>query len=165
MAEPDAAADGATDTVAPRPRVVLDTNVCLDLFVFRDPRCAPLSAALQAGACEAVTREDCRAEWLAVLDYPQLALDAARRAEARAAFDACVRCLPPLATPPPAAARLPRCADRDDQKFLELARDAGAAALLTRDAALLQLARRAARDGLFAIATPEDWPRLACPRH
>lgn len=162
MAEPDAAADGATEPVAPRPRVVLDTNVCLDLFVFRDPRCAPLSAALQAGACEAVTREDCRAEWLAVLDYSQLALDAARRAEARAAFDACVRCLPPSVS---ATARLPRCADRDDQKFLELARDAGAVALLTRDAALLQLARRVARDGLFAIATPEDWPRLACPRH
>lgn len=72
---------------------MLDTNVCLDLFVFDDPRCADLRAALREGRVEAVTRDDCRAEWLAVLAYPRLALAPERRAQAAAAFDACVRCL------------------------------------------------------------------------
>ncbi len=30
-------------------RMVLDTNVCLDLFVFNDARWAPLLAALESG--------------------------------------------------------------------------------------------------------------------
>ena len=51
------------------------------------------------------------------------------------------------------AGDLPRCRDPDDQPFLELARDAGAMALLTRDAQLLRLARRC----VFAIATPESF--------
>ncbi|HEU4777610.1 MAG TPA: PIN domain-containing protein, partial [Telluria sp.] len=45
---------------APAQRIVLDTNVCLDLFVFRDPRWSDLLAALESGAVEAVTRADCR---------------------------------------------------------------------------------------------------------
>jgi uncharacterized protein len=51
---------------------------------------------------------------------------------------------------------LPRCSDRDDQKFLELAHAAGAAALFTRDAAVLALANRCRRAGLFAILRPDE---------
>jgi predicted nucleic acid-binding protein len=56
---------------------------------------------------------------------------------------------------PVAATALPRCADRDDQKFLELARDAAADWLVTADKALLKLARRDRLRGLFRILTPE----------
>ena len=157
MAEPTFLAHDTTNRVVSKPRVVLDTNVCLDLFVFRGPRCMTLSAALQLGEYIAVTREDCRAEWLAVLDYAQLALDAERRAQARDAFDTYVTCLPQSELSARSEARLPRCTDPDDQKFLELAWEAGAVALLTRDKALLRLKRRAVRDGLFTIATPETW--------
>ncbi|WP_049623014.1 PIN domain-containing protein [Frateuria defendens] len=143
------------------PRIVLDTNVCLDLFVFGDAQCARLQAALREGAVEAVTREDCRAEWLAVLGYPQLRLDAARRAAAAALFDAQVRCLPSDPPGSPVAVRLPRCADADDQKFLELALAAGARWLLSKDREVLRLARRTAREGLFRIATPQAWTELA----
>lgn len=134
-------------------RIVLDTNVCLDLFVFADPRVATLVAALGSGDVEAVTRADCRDEWLAVLGYPALALDEARRIEAAARFDRSVRLLPDAES----TVTLPRCRDTDDQKFLELAATSGASALLSRDAELLRLARRTARDGLFAILKPEDW--------
>ena len=137
------------------PRIVLDTNVCLDLFVFHDPQVAPLHTALQTGRLHAVTREDCRAEWLGVLSYPQLALDAAQQQQAAQAFDACVRCLPVAELEQGPAVRLPRCSDLDDQKFLELAAAAQAGALLTRDRALLQLARRTA--AWFAIMTPQTW--------
>ncbi|PWK85836.1 PIN domain-containing protein [Fulvimonas soli] len=138
-------------------RLVLDTNVCLDLFVFADARCAALLEALRAGRAEAVTRADCRDEWLAVLRYPQLALDEARRARAAAAFDAHVRCLPAGGLPACEGAALPRCADPDDQKFLELAWQSRAAWLLSKDRALLGLARRAQRAGLFRIGMPQQW--------
>ncbi|WP_284320099.1 putative toxin-antitoxin system toxin component, PIN family [Dyella acidisoli] len=141
-------------------RYVLDTNVCLDLFVFDDPQCAPLLAAVHAGEIELVTREDCRSEWLAVLAYPQLKLDEKRRAQFIEMFDAHVRKLPPSAL---SDVTLPRCRDRDDQKFLELAYQAGAVALLTRDDELLRLARRAKRDGLFAILPPASWREAISP--
>lgn len=134
-------------------RVVLDTNVCLDAFVFDDPRAARLVAALAAGDVEAVTRADCRDEWLAVLRYPVLKLDEAGIAAAVARFDASVTLLA-LEAP---AMPLPRCRDPDDQKFLELAAAAGAAVVFSRDAEVLRLGRRTRRDGLFEIAKPEDW--------
>jgi predicted nucleic acid-binding protein len=49
------------------------------------------------------------------------------------------------------------CSDRDDQKFLEVARDARAAVLITKDKALLKLARKTAQAGLFRILLPEAW--------
>jgi len=144
---------------APKKTIVLDTNVCLDLFVFRDPRWASLLAALESGAVEAVTRADCRDEYLFVLHYPHLPLDASTRPDAAARFDALIR----VVAPDSRAVRLPVCTDRDDQKFLEITRDAGAAILVTKDKALLKLARRAARENLFRIMTPDAWVKSEAP--
>ncbi|HEV2611413.1 MAG TPA: putative toxin-antitoxin system toxin component, PIN family [Noviherbaspirillum sp.] len=137
-------------------RVVLDTNVCLDLFVFRDPRWATLEAALRSGAIEAVTRTDCRMEWLAVLQYEHLPLDESSRAEAAIEFDAVIRCVEDTTAVPPGI-RLPLCSDPDDQKFLETALAQQAGILITKDKALLKLARKTARAGLFRILPPQDW--------
>ncbi len=138
---------------APAKRIVLDTNVCLDLFVFGDPRWAPLLADLESGAVEAVTREDCRAEYLVVLHYKHLPLDEHSRPASAARFDALVK----VVAPAPKLVRLPVCSDRDDQKFLEVARDAGVDILVTKDKALLKLARKTAQAGLFRIMVPEAW--------
>jgi putative PIN family toxin of toxin-antitoxin system len=140
-------------------RIVLDTNVCLDAFVFADPRAATIVAALASAAVEAVTRADCRDEWLAVLQYPALKLDETSIAEAVARFDAAVTMLPVEAPAIP----LPRCRDPDDQKFLELAAASGAAVLFSRDAEVLKLGRRTSRNGLFSIMKPEDWAAPARP--
>jgi predicted nucleic acid-binding protein len=75
-------------------------------------------------------------------------------------FDAYVRKLPVTDS---GDVTLPRCRDRDDQKFLELAHQAGAAALLTRDEELLRLARRTKRDGLFSILPPASWQATILP--
>ncbi|MDN4054356.1 putative toxin-antitoxin system toxin component, PIN family [Massilia sp. YIM B02763] len=136
--------------------IVIDTNVCLDLFVFEDPRWSPLLDALSSGRVKAVTRADCRDEYLFVLNYPHLPLDEASRPRAAARFDALVE----VVAPDSRAIRLPVCTDRDDQKFLEIARDANATVLVTKDKALLKLARRAARENLFRIMTPEAWVKL-----
>ena len=136
-------------------RLVLDTNVCLDLFVFRDARWNSLLVALKEGAVEAVTRDDCRMEWLIVLDYPHLALTGESRVRVAAEFDSLITRLD--ATVPRTDTRLPLCSDPDDQKFLELARDANAQALITKDKALLKLAKKTAKAGLFIIMPPEAW--------
>jgi hypothetical protein len=80
---------------APPKRIVIDTNVCLDLFVFRDPRWASLLAALESGAVEAITRADCRDEYLIVLHYPHLPLDDSTRPQAAARFDALIKVVAP----------------------------------------------------------------------
>src|SRR5206468_7971506 len=92
--------------------IVLDTNVCLDLFVFHDPRWTPLLAALEAGHVKAVTRADCRDEYRVVLHYPHLPLDEATRPAAADRFDALIE----VVAAPARALRLPVCTDRDDQK-------------------------------------------------
>jgi putative PIN family toxin of toxin-antitoxin system len=134
-------------------RIVLDTNVCLDLFVFHDPRWGALLAAIESGAVQAITREDCRAEYLVVLHYKHLPLDEASRAVSAARFDALIS----VVAPPASGVRLPVCTDKDDQKFLELARDANADVLITKDKALLKLARKTANAGMFNIMVPEAW--------
>ncbi|WP_151635004.1 putative toxin-antitoxin system toxin component, PIN family [Noviherbaspirillum aerium] len=144
-------------------RIVIDTNVCLDLFVFRDPRWQPLLAALEEGRVEAVTRDDCRTEWLRVLEYTHLPLDADSRATATRKFDALITLLAPEQMAVKTEIRLPVCKDPDDQKFLELARDTGARTLLTKDKALLKLAKRTAKAGLFEIVVPESWALPADP--
>jgi len=140
----------------PAERIVIDTNVCLDLLVFHDPRWASLLAALESGAVEAVTRADCRDEYNIVLHYAHLPLDEASRPLAAARFDQLVKVVAPDAV----HVRLPICTDRDDQKFLEIARDSGASVLITKDKALLKLARKTVKEGLFRIMLPEAWVKL-----
>lgn len=138
-------------------RAVLDTNVCLDLFVFHDPRANALLVAMQAGELIAVTNAECREEWRRVLHYPQLQLDDADRTAAADAFDALIHCLPDDAQAVCSERPLPRCKDPDDQKFLQLAPSAGARWLFSRDRHVLALGRRTRREGLFEIVTPDRW--------
>lgn len=137
-----------------QPRIVLDTNVCLDLFVFADPRVAPLRDALRSGALSGITDEACRDEWQRVLAYPILKLDDAARAMCLSDYDAVMRVEASLRVP---SEPLPRCADPDDQKFLELAAGCEARWLLSRDDALLKLARRMRRERSLDILTPAQW--------
>ncbi|MDB5796965.1 MAG: putative toxin-antitoxin system toxin component, family [Paucimonas sp.] len=138
-------------------RIVIDTNVLLDLFVFRDPRWQQLLDALEDGSVQAWTRADCACEWRIVLGYPHLPLDEASRALAMQCFTRLIHMWQDDAAPADPQASLPACRDRDDQKFLELARDARAAVLITKDRDLLKLARQTRKRGLFDILTPEKW--------
>lgn len=143
--------DGAPVFHAPL-RVVFDTNVLLSLFVFADSRFAPLRQRVESGAWSAWTSDACFAEFRRVVARPMFALDAAAQESICATWAGLARHPAPVVEGGPA---LPRCKDRDDQKFLELARDAGADWLVTADKALLRLARRDRLRGLFRILTPE----------
>lgn len=155
-----------TAPTSTRPRIVLDTNVCLDLFVFRDPRWHTLHEALLQGEVQAVTRADCRKEWSLVLAYEKLQLDEARRLLLMTEFDALITLIDVPPTPrQDDDIKLPVCRDPDDQKFLELARMAGADVLISKDKALLKLARKTAKAGLFRIMEPQAWVADAIARH
>lgn len=144
------------------PRIVLDSNVCLDMFAFKDPLTASLLAALRERRIEAVTDTACREEWQRVLTYPKLALADELRADCLRDYDDLLRLHQHDGAAPTRA--LPRCADPDDQKFLELALASNARWLLSRDHALLVLGRRTARDGLFEVLTPRAWAALQALR-
>ena len=140
----------------PAERIVIDTNVCLDLLVFHDPRWQRLLLALQQGRVSAITKTSCRDEWLAVLHYKQLPVTDDNRPAIIQAFDALITCL----DLPPATGNgliLPICTDPDDQQFMELARDSQATHLISKDKALLKCAKRVSKAGLFQIVTPENF--------
>ncbi|NJD24746.1 MAG: putative toxin-antitoxin system toxin component, PIN family [Betaproteobacteria bacterium] len=130
-------------------RLVLDTNVVLDLLHWHDAAAAPLLAALEDGraCCLADTRT--LAELRRVLAYPELRLSP----EVSGALFTRYTGLAESITECPVAG-LPRCRDRDDQMFLELAARGNADLLVTRDKALLGLRGRTRL--AFRIAKPAD---------
>ena len=111
---------------------------------------------IDLGELEAVTRSDCRDEYNIVLHYKHLPLDDDSRPLAAARFDQLIK----VVAPPESSIKLPVCSDKADQKFLEIARDAQAEVLITKDKALLKLARRLAREGMFKVMVPEKWIAL-----
>jgi uncharacterized protein len=146
------------DVPAAVPRIVLDSNVWIDILVFDDPHTRPIRAALERGALCALIDARCLGELTYVLDYPQFAK---RAIDKQAALDALARLSHLIEPPAPddhdAAAEmkpLPQCKDRDDQKFIELAHRSRAQWLVSKDRAVLKLARRVERDFGFRIAQP-----------
>jgi predicted nucleic acid-binding protein len=128
------------------PRIVLDTNVLLDLWVFADPAVAGLAAALGAGHLQPVRSTATDGELRAVLARPTFGL--APEGQAALVTDWLARA---VAVEAPPVTGL-RCRDPLDQKFVELAVAAGARYLVTRDRALLALARRARDRGIAVLA-------------
>lgn len=140
------------------PRVVLDSNIWLDILVFDDPHVRPICAALERGALCALLDARCLDELTHVLDYPQFA---PRCVDKTAALERLARLSQQVAPAPVANAKpLPQCKDHDDQKFLELAYATGAAWLVSKDRAVLRLAKRTARDFGFRIARPDVFNAL-----
>ncbi len=137
----------------PEARVVLDTNVVLDWLVFRDPGVAHIAGALLARTLVVLTNDACKEELTRVLEYTALHLDApARRAALENYRRTAVHHAGTVDGTP-----LPRCRDPDDQKFLELARDGKARFLITKDKALLRLARSRYCLRAFAIVMPSGF--------
>lgn len=132
--------------------LVLDTNTVMALWHFDDPALRPLEQAIAAGSFVLFSRDDALEELRRVLAYTQFGIAPARQQQLLDAYRARVCC---TAAPTDAAAALPLCRDRDDQKFLEIARDAGATHLLTRDKLLLKLTRHRVLRDRFQILTPE----------
>lgn len=145
-------------------RLVLDTNIWLDWLVFDDHHIAPLKAVVASGQAEICIDAACEQELVRVLAYPRpkKTLDAALQA---ACLAECRRLAQMAKTGEREGGkagergygRLPVCRDPSDQKFLELARDCRADFLVTKDLALLALARRKIQRAPFRIVTPQQF--------
>jgi predicted nucleic acid-binding protein len=132
--------------------LVLDTNVVLDLLVFDDPLVRPLAHALAAGKLSAWADGDTLRELELVLAYPTFQLDETARRAAYERYRSLVHLAPAETSAP--LLPLPRCRDRDDQKFLVLTARAGASWLVSKDKRVLGLADRS---GLpFVILSPKQ---------
>ncbi len=132
--------------------VVLDTNVVLDMRVFDDPVTRPLAEALDQGVLTAWANAETLLELEQVLTLPIFKLEGDAQRSVHAGYRGLVRLASETSlTPLP---ELPRCRDRDDQKFLVLTARAGAAWLVSKDKQVLSLADR---HGLpFAILSPKQ---------
>jgi predicted nucleic acid-binding protein len=140
--------------IAP-PIVVLDTNVVLDWLVFRNPECTALAAAVVAGDLRWVATRAMRDELAHVLARGHLDAWEPDLASLWALWDRhCSEVPTPAPTGP--SDRL-RCSDPDDQKFIDLAVARKACWLLSRDRAVLKLARRLRERGVETLP-PERWP-------
>ena len=131
-------------------RLVLDTNIVMDLLHFDDPHTRPLKAAVTGGQIQCFTDSECLAELERVTGYPEFGLDLIRRNALMESYQAFVLLCD---------ARdeenypLPRCRDTDDQKFLILAARCQADLLITRDKLLLKLAHHRHKPPPFGILT------------
>jgi len=131
-------------------QLVLDTNVVLDLLVFRDPAAAALDDGLACGRLHWLATAAMRDELERVLGYPAVARRlAAADLDPRQVLDEFDARSQRVAAPGRAAVT---CSDPDDQCFIDLAVHHGCA-LLSKDAAVLALAPRLAGLGVLAGAT------------
>lgn len=136
-------------------RVVIDTNVLLDCWVFNDPRGAWLWQAMLAPQprLRCLRSEATDAELVEVLSRP---LFVERLSIAARSSDALLDQWRAVAEPVSRVFAAPwHCTDPQDQKFLDLASSARADVLVSKDKALLRVDRRSRRDGL-RIVLPEQ---------
>ncbi len=160
-------ADELTPPDARRPELlVLDTNIWLDWLVFNDPATIPLARAQAHGRIRIIASPPMRAEFADVISRPALGQTAGQCTAHLQCFDRLTST--PTMPGEPSITRqeqmrrfADRCTDPDDRKFIFQALLNGADALLSRDRAVLKLARLAGRDHGLLIATLTDWSRLA----
>ena len=136
------------------PALVLDTNVVLDWLVFQHPSCARLWDDFASGRLRWLASSAMRDELAHVLGRGVCDAWAPDIAGLWLTWERLASVAEP-AGPSGAATRL-RCTDADDQKFIDLALAHGARWLLSRDRAVLKLARRTRALGL-EVLTPEMW--------
>lgn len=138
----------------PRPyRVVLDTNVVLDLLHFLDATALPIRRAIDERRAQCYATPDTLAELGRVLSYPEFALVSSTQADLLMQYQSWVS----LSSQTDAHVKLPLCADPDDQMFIELAAAVKADFLISKDKAVLALRRHSVG---FTILTPTEAARI-----
>ena len=139
------------------PRVVLDTNILLDLWLYDDPATPALREALHAGAVQWLTTTVMREELARVLAYPHIVQRLARDGKAA---EAVLQSFEQHAAWQAVADKAPyTCKDPDDQKFIDLAVAHGAT-LVSKDKAVLTMRNRLARVGVSVVKVWAPSPQM-----
>jgi uncharacterized protein len=131
-------------------RLVIDTNVLVSALIFKDSRHLPLREAWQHHRVTPLMSVNTYRELKRVLGYPMFKLEDPQIVDAVALIGPHIEWVTIEAA---LAQTLPKCSDRDDQKFLQVALCGKADALLSYDRALLKMKR-----GLpFPVLKPDAW--------
>ena len=129
--------------------VVLDTNIVLDVFVFKDVAAEPVRQALASKTIDWLATQPMRDELARVLAYPKIAARLAfyklSANDVLAKFDRHTRIVD---VAPKASVT---CSDADDQKFIDLAVQ-HRALLLSKDKDVISMRKRLLALGIRAQA-------------
>jgi putative PIN family toxin of toxin-antitoxin system len=136
----------------PPTRLVLDTNIVMDLLHFDDRHTQALKTAIDTGRLQCFSDSECLGELERVTGYPAFGLDAAARVALMQRYRGFVTLCDAQAEE---NYLLPRCRDKDDQKFLILAARCRADLLITRDKLLLKLSHHKRIPPASAIMTAQ----------
>ncbi|MBC7919077.1 MAG: putative toxin-antitoxin system toxin component, PIN family [Rhodoferax sp.] len=129
--------------------IVLDTNIVLDLLVFKDPASQSLLASLQSGVLRWIATQSMRDELERVLAYPQIVKSMVfHQCSAQYVLERFDALAQMQAVAPKANVT---CKDADDQKFIDLA-VAHRVMLLSKDNAVLCMQKRLLTLGVQAQA-------------
>jgi putative PIN family toxin of toxin-antitoxin system len=125
--------------------VIFDTNVLLDIFVFNDFRALHLKQALTENKIIALATSKTIEELADVIGRPLFALDGLTQEQILAQWCSLARLIEDenLQSAPW------KCADQDDQVFLDLAYTAQPSILVSKDNEILKLAYKTRKDGVF----------------
>jgi uncharacterized protein len=134
-------------------KLVLDTNVVIDWLVFDDEFLASFRERVRVGSIQVITHTPAVDELRRVLGYPILKLGAERQAAVLEQYVALAIPFESDASAIPVG--FPRCRDPDDDPFVRLAWQAGADALVSRDKAVLKLAKKARKFGFQIYDVPK----------
>jgi putative PIN family toxin of toxin-antitoxin system len=116
-------------------RLVLDTNVILDLLVFKDPSAESIRHLLDAKLVDAVRSEASMLELIDVIGRPAFKLSSEDQEAIVQVWEASSRLLESTAIEPAPFT----CRDQDDQVFLDMAYSIRPALLLSKDLRVLEL--------------------------
>jgi putative PIN family toxin of toxin-antitoxin system len=127
-----------------KPRLVLDTNVILDLLVFKDPTAEPIRHLLDAKLVDAVRSEASMLELIDVIQRPMFKLSREEQDIILQAWESVTRLLENAAIESAPFT----CRDLDDQIFLDMAYSIRPALLLSKDLLVLELRPKAKPHGV-----------------
>lgn len=132
---------------------MLDTNVVLDLLHFLDATVLPIRLAIDEGRAQCYASPSTMSELSRVLSYPEFQLTTPAQSALLMQYQSWIN----MSNNAFAHARLPCCADPDDQMLLELAAGVTADMLISKDKAVLAL--KCSVVG-FKILTPTEAVRF-----
>jgi putative PIN family toxin of toxin-antitoxin system len=149
-----------TNSAGSATRLVLDTNIVMDMLHFANRHTTALQAGIGSGRLQCFTDRECLAELERVTGYPEFGMDTAARLALMKEYRGFV-----VVCDAAGAENylLPRCRDADDQKFLILGARCRADLLITRDKLLLKLARHRHKPPPYGIVTAEAACALLTP--
>jgi putative PIN family toxin of toxin-antitoxin system len=136
-----------------KPRLVLDTNVILDLLVFKDPSAKPIRLLLDAKLVDAVRTEESMLELIDVIQRPAFKLSREEQEVILQAWESSSRLLENTTIKPAPFT----CRDQDDQVFLDMAYSIRPALLLSKDLRVLELHAIAKHHG---VEISQDYERV-----